>query len=539
MRSCSKLLSLIISVVAFSTAHHHALAQSFAPVWRTAPWDSGGVSPNSASWSMVRSELDLDNDGKKEFLAVSAWSGQYFNTVYLYEASANNRYDSIWSYSFYPYSNDFSAVTVADLDGDGRKEILCLIDPYDSTYHGFYVFEWNGTNNGFPSLPTTTWTMNLSGAFDEGGAILAGDFDNDGRDEVTVSVQERYSIPKSRIMIFSLAIGSSFANPTWNMELNDSTTFLYAGYSLESTDLDRDGRKEIVVSGWERHTFAIYEHTGAANSYALASYIAGVDTAIDLSNMGFAEADFDNDATNELYIATANGRVYVVTNPGDVSLITAANFTRLYQYNPYKGIAGVSRGDVDGNGKPELYLAGSYHEAVFQWKYTSGPVTSLASYARTTIFQDDTTDQHTSGSDQGWFRPSKVAVGDFDSDGRPDMVIASASLASDKPVLMVVEQSTTGVHDAVVQPAGFVLHQNFPNPFNPTTTIEFRIQTSGFVALSVFDEIGQKVAILVNGTMQSGDHKVTWNASNASSGVYYYRLETLEGVKVRQMTLVR
>ncbi len=511
---------------------------SFAPVWRTAPWDSGGTAPNSATWSMVRSELDLDNDGRKEFLAVSAWSGSYFNSVYLYEYSANNSYNVVWSYSFYPYSNDYSAITVADLDGDGRKEILCLVDPYDSTYHGFYVFEWNGTDNGFPTLPTTTWTLNLPGAFDEGGAIVAGDFDNDGRDEVAVSLQERYSTPKSRLMIFSLAAASTFESPVWNVEFNDTTTFAYAGYGLDVTDLDRDGKKEIIADGWERFHVAIFENTGSADSYTRAADLY-IDTTIDFSNMGFAEANYDNNGTNELYIGTATGRFFVMTNPGDVGLITPANFTLLHQYNPYKGIAGVSRGDVDRNGTPELYVAGSYHEAVFQWKYASGAVTNPLSYQRATLYQDDTTDQHTPGSDQGWFRPSLVAVGDFDSDGRSDIVIASASLAADKPVLMVIEQATTDVQEKDGTPTTFSLRQNFPNPFNPATEIEYHISKAGHVTLKVYDMLGREVATMVDGFLSAGNYTRTFDAARLSGGVYYYRLVANGGTEVRKMTLVK
>ncbi|MEK9136514.1 MAG: T9SS type A sorting domain-containing protein, partial [Bacteroidota bacterium] len=293
------------------------------------------------------------------------------------------------------------------------------------------------------------------------------------------------------------------------------------------------------ASAWDWLHVALYENTGSPNSYVRAANTANVDTTIDFSNMGFVEANFDNNATNELYIATAKGKVYVMTNPGDVSLITAANFSFLQQYNPYRGIAGLSKGDIDGNSIPELYLAGSYHEGVFQWKYAGGSVTISSSYQKSTIFQDDTTDSRTPGSDQGWFRPSKVAVGDFDSDGTADIVIASASFARDKPILMVVEQSPTGVAGGTEQPTWFTLTQNYPNPFNPTTNIGFRISNFGFVSLKVYDVLGREISVLVNDKLNPGTYKVTWEGDGLASGVYYCRLTTngLSGVK--KMTLVR
>ncbi len=516
----------------------HAQAR-FSPVWRTTPWDSGGVAPNSAVWSMVASELDLDRDGKKEFLVTSAWSGGYFNGVYLYEASGNNSYQLVWSYSFYPYSNDYSAVAISDLDGNGREEILCLVDPYDSTYHGFYVFEWNGTDNGFPAAPTATWDMNLPGAFDEGTAIIAGDFDNDGRHEVAVSIVERYSLPKSRLMIFSLAAGSTLANPVWRIEFADTTTFAYAGYALASTDLDRNGRKEIVACGWDYVHIALFEHTGTPDAFARAANITQIDTTVDFSNMGFVEANFNNDNTNELYIATATGRVYVMTNPGSVSQITAANFTLLGQYNPLRGITGMTRGDIDRNGVPELYLAGSYHEAVFQWRYLSGSVASPQSYLRSMIFQDDTTDQQTAGSDQGWFRPSKLAVGDFDNDGCPDIIVTSSSFAGDKPLVLVIEQFPTSVASTNGKPEGFVMYQNYPNPFNPATSICFNLPKQSFTTLRVYDTQGRVVASLVERELEAGRHEAVWSPVNTSSGTYFARLTSGEASSVMKMLLVR
>ena len=88
-------------------------------------------------------------------------------------------------------------------------------------------------------------------------------------------------------------------------------------------------------------------------------------------------------------------------------------------------------------------------------------------------------------------------------------------------------------------PEKFELSQNFPNPFNPETKINFQIPTDGFVSLKVFDNSGKEVATLVNQSMTAGFHTTNFNASSLSSGVYFYRLETQGFVKVMKMALVK
>ena len=89
------------------------------------------------------------------------------------------------------------------------------------------------------------------------------------------------------------------------------------------------------------------------------------------------------------------------------------------------------------------------------------------------------------------------------------------------------------------QPNKFQLSQNFPNPFNPTTTIEFFLPQFTYVNLSIFNTLGQQVAVLSADEFPPGKHSIDWNAGNQSSGVYFYRLTADDKVLIKKLTLVK
>jgi len=85
----------------------------------------------------------------------------------------------------------------------------------------------------------------------------------------------------------------------------------------------------------------------------------------------------------------------------------------------------------------------------------------------------------------------------------------------------------------------FELHQNYPNPFNPSTNLEFGISDLGFVSLKVYDNLGKEVAVLVNGYLNSGNYKYTFDASNLASGIYFYKLSTDGFTDTKRMTILK
>ncbi|MCH8032123.1 MAG: T9SS type A sorting domain-containing protein, partial [Bacteroidetes bacterium] len=70
----------------------------------------------------------------------------------------------------------------------------------------------------------------------------------------------------------------------------------------------------------------------------------------------------------------------------------------------------------------------------------------------------------------------------------------------------------------------FVLEQNFPNPFNPRTTINYHMEVSAYVTLKVYDLLGNEIAVLVDKEQQKGDYEVEFDGGKFSSGVYIYRV---------------
>jgi hypothetical protein len=88
-------------------------------------------------------------------------------------------------------------------------------------------------------------------------------------------------------------------------------------------------------------------------------------------------------------------------------------------------------------------------------------------------------------------------------------------------------------------PTDYKLFQNYPNPFNLSTTISFKIPKYSFVSLKIFIITGEEVAVLVNGNMLAGNHKIQWNANNLSSGIYFYRLQTAEFVETKKLLLIK
>ncbi len=551
-------IPLIISFFNLSFLLATDIDTSYSIKWQNEPWGSGGLIPAGPPWSMV-GPYDFDNDGYGDFIVSSSYSGEYCNGVYHYESFDNDSISLNWVYTFWELSctyDNYSSIAVGDLDQDGLQEIIALVDtdPDSINQDALQIFEWSPDSMSFLSTPTATWNMGLYNVW-ESAQIMVEELDGDPNPEIIVSIMDGPwgETGSSRIMIFEL-LNNDVSNPNWNIEYEDPSWTNWSGYNISIGDLDQDGFKEIFTVAYEFYHIIIYENEGEdAYSYQTDFYVS--DQAYERGNQSIIIADINNDGINEMFAVTSGvndlngnllspGYFYSVEATDDVSTLSFSNFNLFGSYQG--GLRQISIGDADQDGNPNLYIAGHYDESIYDWEFIGGDPLLSENYIETIAFMDDTTDNYTPNNDQGKVRVAKLFSGDIDNDGNGDIVFSSGSFATDKSQIFMIEYEEESLSSRNLDNITneFRLNQNFPNPFNPTTTFSYFLSEGVNIEINVFDVIGKEIYKLYEGYQSSGKHYISWDGldqkqNQVSSGVYFYRLKSKEKSKIKKMVFMK
>jgi hypothetical protein len=127
----------------------------------------------------------------------------------------------------------------------------------------------------------------------------------------------------------------------------------------------------------------------------------------------------------------------------------------------------------------------------------------------------------------------------YHTDGGTGCTLTGANGATSRPNICFYKFMAVNGSDPGVIPQIFSLSQNYPNPFNPSTSIKYDIPKHSGVKLVVFDLLGREVATLVNEMKKPGSYEVTFDGTNLSSGVYFYKIEAGDFVNVKKMVLIK
>jgi len=123
-------------------------------------------------------------------------------------------------------------------------------------------------------------------------------------------------------------------------------------------------------------------------------------------------------------------------------------------------------------------------------------------------------------------------------DEQNNLVSFSSPEVSNYIILTAENITAVGLGDETL-PSSFTLNQNYPNPFNPSTQISFALNSDSQITLDIFNILGQKVATLINEFRNAGTYSVNFDASNLTSGIYFYRLSNGQNTLVKKMNLIK
>lgn len=103
----------------------------------------------------------------------------------------------------------------------------------------------------------------------------------------------------------------------------------------------------------------------------------------------------------------------------------------------------------------------------------------------------------------------------------------------------LAEMVTSVESEACKLPTEYRLEPNYPNPFNPATTISFTLQEKAFVSLRIYDALGREAAVLVDEELPAGRYSRRWDGRGLTSGIYFCRLQAGSFVQTRKLMLLR
>ncbi|MBN2410765.1 T9SS type A sorting domain-containing protein [candidate division KSB1 bacterium] len=445
---------------------------------------------------------DLDQDGLLD-LIIGGNSGNFSH----YEQDVSGSLDFVLHARYLFEDNPIyggSVPCLADLDNDGLLDMIA--GEMDGLYFHFeqdsmYSSEFNIQSDNFLNL------MDVG----SGAAPCLTDLDDDGLLDIIVGEWhgninhfEQIAAGSLDFMLVSDTLG--------NFDVGD--------YSLPAiTDLDADGLIDLIV-GERDGTLNHFEQdaTNPNDFNLLTENFNGIDL-INYSAPFFTDLDGDN--LIDMILGESEGKLYLYEQQAANSDLFDLVFDSLnvysldYQPTPYVM-------DYDDDGLLELFVGGSngriYH-------YEQNAVNSTDFVLLTNNFENISVGNK-----------SRIAFGDINDDGFEDLIIGEANGG----LCLYLNQLDTDIRSpqSVDQkPVLFQLYANYPNPFNPSTTIQFYLHKSTNIKLKIFNIAGQEVATLINGFKSAGDHRITWDPKGLSSGLYFYRLQAGEYSATRKLLL--
>jgi len=310
-------------------------------------------------------------------------------------------------------------------------------------------------------------------------------------------------------MALIFVILSSFAGRATAFESLFDTRVDYAvgdmPISVFTSDLNDDSYNYLVVTNYNSNNISVLLNNGDGSFHTAVTYWVGQGPS------SVFAADLDGNLDNDLAVACDS--ILVFLNNGDGTFQEAVNY-RVGQ-NP----STVFAADLDGDSDNDLAVADFAGDSVF------------------VLINNGNRTFQTAVNCGAVYNPRSIFVADLDGDSFSDLAVTN-DVGQDISILLNLSNQTR-IEVIPEKPSEFGFLLNRPNPFNASTSISFLLSGPSEVRLIVYDLLGRRVAVLLEGQQVAGEHAVIWDAHGFTSGVYFTRLETDDRSENIKMVLLK
>ena len=450
-------------------------------------------------------------------------------------------------------------LTLGDFNNDNNTELYCTDLDTFGNLSSAKIFEYDDNNN-----------LNFVYTYPDTQTFVVGAYDIDSKGDKEIILDSwgsrgiyvytknnPQSYPIELLLFFS--IGSQYQV--------DNHTFC---------DADGDGLTDyIFVAPMDTAWFFIYEYDSIENNFIQKYYN-------DRGDRGFIVYDFDLDGKNEIIGSNIYGEILIFESiANDQYEITFELDTELF--NAYQMFY---TNDIDKNGYPEFWIGGDVINDSFKFicfesagdnyykRVTSISIRYLRAYPRGYVTAKDFNNdgvqeifialnqylfilEFTGGPNEhqydiqyyGIVKPENpllyiecVSVYDIFDRGNQEILVSLLEGTQTNyfyKTYVYTNEIPSGIKENLNIADDYLLYPNFPNPFNPKTTIKYFVPSSDNVQIKLYDIMGREIKTLLDEYIQTGSYEIEFNASDLPSGVYFYRMVSGNYSETKKMMLLR
>ena len=483
--------------------------------------------PVARSFPMI--VVDANHNGYKELYGVYRDYAMREAVDRAYEYTPQNTFIKVPEHPDSMYEQ-----AIGDLENDGifetaiRKDSSYRIDETNlRTISKIYVYT-GATPHSFLTTYKTIFDIFAPGI--QPNPIDFHDIDRDGTLEMIYTVDGDIGTFNPRQTRPLCIARFNKSTNTFHLSFNEYTP-TYFTYYFAYGDVDGNGVEDIETGSIDGEAF-IYKYQGSKGDKD--SFSVQLMDSLPTKNldMGYITKDMDGNGKNEIWVA---GSVFSSGVPYTRIFVFEQSIDSSYKQIFRIDVVGVFSffadnlfaADVDGDGKQEVLMCVDEWALIFR---SSGPGLFSLYYIKRTDFL---------GQNSVFY---SATLEDVDNDGHPELLICMDQDQNDQLRLFTriyKTNSSLQVSRNEQLPLKWELLQNFPNPFNPSTLISFNLPQRSHVTLSVLDLLGHRIATLVNATQDPGHHVAAFDGTGFASGVYFYQLQTDGFTQTKKFVLLK